>query len=121
MTLRLSRWFYWPIRLLAELALLFIALLIITRIERYHPDFFYYDFADILRIHLIYGILVFWLSRWHPMTIWITGTIYALGLLGFFLFASALYLPFPFTTFAFATVIYAAYQLGKSQHRIISS
>jgi hypothetical protein len=113
---RLSYWLYWPLRLLAELLVVLMLLAAITQLER-DGTFAFGDIGDLLRLHLLYALPVFWLARWRPWTIWITGPLWLLAMLTMVLFAASLFMAVPLYVFALGLIIFAAYRLGKAQHR----
>ncbi len=113
---RLSFWLYWPTRLFAELMVVCLALAAITQVER-AGTFSFYGLADILRLHLMFALPVFWLARWRPWTIWIMIPIWCLALLALMIMSAAMFMGAPPYLFAFGLIVFAAYRLGKSQHR----
>lgn len=113
---RLSYWLYWPIRLFLELAVVLMLLGAVTQLER-TDTFDFWGLDDIVRLHMLYALPVFWLARWRPWTIWLTGPLWFAALAMLMLLSAAFYNPAPLWLPAFGIIIVAAYRLGKAQHR----
>ena len=116
MTPRLSYWLYWPVRMFAELVIALLVLAAVSQLER-SGTFTFYGLADILRLHLMYALPVFWLTRWRPWTIWLTGPLWFAALFMLMMLSAAFYNPAPLWLPAFGLIIFAAFRLGKAQHR----
>ncbi|QDH34571.1 hypothetical protein [Porphyrobacter sp. YT40] len=117
-----GRLLYWPLRLFLELLGLGLALFVLRALEKEGLlDFMHFEMPDWLRVHLIYGLLVFWLARWRPWTIWLTGAIYLFLMAFGILLAGALFMSFNLSALLLVAIIGFAYRLGKSQHRKLRS
>ena len=99
-----------------ELGGVLLASAAVTQLER-NGTFAFWGLADIVRLHLLYALPVFWLTRWRPWTIWLTAPLWFAALFLLMLMSAAFYNPAPLWLPAFGIIIFAAYGLGKAQHR----